>query len=866
MIAGTGVFGHLGRLESAGLIRLARYEPDLEYLFRHVLVQDAAYASLLPGDQRHLHRVVGQAMERLYTGRLDQHAAILARHFQRAGDDRRALDYYTRAGDAALASYANQEAESHYRQALALAPSDSERADLLSAVGEALGRLSRFDQAIETWREGIGLYGDLGDRDGVARLYARSGRTAWYADDAPEGLKLCLEGLEVLGASGPDSIAVTHQSPDVARLIHEAARAHYFAGQLDEALNLCEQALEMAERVGAVDVQADALCTLGILPGQPPDQVLAALNKAVELAESTGLLAIAARAHHNLGVMVRGLLGDDLGGREHFLRAAELGRQRGALAEELFSSVSALDVSLGRGELEVVAEGLEALEDRMGDLPDPESTYLETYGIRAEWLWMHGEWDEAFRLLRACRSQARQRGNLQMRQNFAMSLVKSWLELERAGRVVDWAEAEEAMDEVIEISEHGFGGTVWPFGQLVVLRARQGRLEDAHRVLADVRGMVAEQPTPWNKASLGMAEMEVAAAEERWGGALAAAEEVTSLFASTGVRWFWARVLQDRAEIHVSRGEPADLERAGALLREAQSAFAEMGSPFYAGLVEKRLQYLRAKAYAQALAHGKAAQELAVAGRIQEGLLPTESPYIAGWQLAATLEPARETSGDFYDFIPLPDGTLGIVVADVADKGAGAALYMALSRTLIRTYAADFASEPERALAAANERILAETHTDMFVTVFYGILDPKTGDLTYCNAGHNPPYLLGATAGSEVQSLARSGMALGVVKDVAWERGRVRLAPGDVLILYTDGATEALNAEGEVFGPERLLAVAQASLGQAAHEVQEALLAEIHGFVGDAARSDDLTLMVLARGGAQDWGSSEGPLVVPTLP
>ncbi len=243
----------------------------------------------------------------------------------------------------------------------------------------------------------------------------------------------------------------------------------------------------------------------------------------------------------------------------------------------------------------------------------------------------------------------------------------------------------------------------------------------------------------------------------------------------------------------------------------------------------------------------KVGQELALAGEIQASFLPDELPNMTGWQLTATLEPARETSGDFYDFIPLPNGRLGVLVADVTNKGMGAALYMALSRTLIRTYAAEYDVRPDLALRAANERILKDTHSDLFVTVFYGILDPTSGTLEYCNAGHNPPYLLSAQDRVSVQELGRTGMPLGVFENTAWGQGAARLAPGDVLVLYTDGITEAQDRHEVFFGEKRLLETAQANLGRSAQDIHEALIKEVHEFVGEAPQFDDITLMVVAR-------------------
>jgi sigma-B regulation protein RsbU (phosphoserine phosphatase) len=248
-------------------------------------------------------------------------------------------------------------------------------------------------------------------------------------------------------------------------------------------------------------------------------------------------------------------------------------------------------------------------------------------------------------------------------------------------------------------------------------------------------------------------------------------------------------------------------------------------------------------------ANSRFEQELALAAEIQASFLPSELPKLPGWQLTATLIPARETSGDFYDVIPLSNGRLGLVVADVTDKGTGAALYMALSRTLIRTYAVEFETQPELAFNAAHRRILADTETNQFVTVFYGILDAATGTLTYANAGHNPPYLFSKDGSDAIQELDNTGPPLGLrmFKDVTWEQRTAQLAPGDVLVLYSDGITEAQDDQEEFFEEERLLEVGQASLGRSAQEVQDTILAEVDRFVGDAPQVDDITLMVLAR-------------------
>jgi sigma-B regulation protein RsbU (phosphoserine phosphatase) len=246
-------------------------------------------------------------------------------------------------------------------------------------------------------------------------------------------------------------------------------------------------------------------------------------------------------------------------------------------------------------------------------------------------------------------------------------------------------------------------------------------------------------------------------------------------------------------------------------------------------------------------ANRKMERELALAGEVQASFLPRQLPDIAGWQLSVMLKPARETSGDFYDVNLLPNGRLGILVADVVDKGAGAALFMVLSSSLIRTYAVEYPTQPELALSAVNRRILSDTDANQFVTVFYGILDPATGTLAYCNAGHCPPYLASAQNSEGFQRLIRTGMPLGIFEDETWERDTVQIGPGGVLVLYTDGITEAQDAQGASFGEDRLLKAVSANLGRSAQGIQDAVATEVHRFVGDVPQSDDIVLAVVVR-------------------
>ncbi len=254
--------------------------------------------------------------------------------------------------------------------------------------------------------------------------------------------------------------------------------------------------------------------------------------------------------------------------------------------------------------------------------------------------------------------------------------------------------------------------------------------------------------------------------------------------------------------------------------------------------------------YRAALERQRMERELELAGRIQSTFLPDPDsiPKIPGWQLAVSLESARETSGDFFDLIELPGGKLGFVVADVADKGVGAALYMALSRTYLRAAAlSGMECGPGQTLTTVNRRILEDTHSDQFVTVFYAVLDPTSGELAYANAGHPPALWLPAAANRPVQPLTRTGMALGVMEDEAVGEGSIQMAPGDRLVFYSDGISEAENPQGEQFGIDGLVEQLAGMRGMETKDVQQAIIERVREFTQGAAQMDDITLLVVGR-------------------
>jgi serine phosphatase RsbU (regulator of sigma subunit) len=265
---------------------------------------------------------------------------------------------------------------------------------------------------------------------------------------------------------------------------------------------------------------------------------------------------------------------------------------------------------------------------------------------------------------------------------------------------------------------------------------------------------------------------------------------------------------------------------------------------------------LRVRLFQQELERRKTEQELEFAAKVQAGFLPSQAPQIEGWQMSATLESAKETSGDFFDYVVLPDGRLGVVIADVADKGMGAALFMTLSRTLMRTYAHEHVDQPHLVLHAVNRRMCEDARSDIFVTVLYGVLDPQTGEFAFCNAGHSPPILL--CGDGSLKHLQPGNMALGIFPDIELKAECVCIAPGDTLVLHTDGLTDAQNAEGEFFGMERVRQAIRACTGKAARDVRESLYLSMKEFIAEAPLFDDVTLIVLRREHASVGSESIG--------
>src|SRR4030042_6144365 len=238
-------------------------------------------------------------------------------------------------------------------------------------------------------------------------------------------------------------------------------------------------------------------------------------------------------------------------------------------------------------------------------------------------------------------------------------------------------------------------------------------------------------------------------------------------------------------------------------------------------------------------------RDLQLAREIQATFLPDQLPVVSGWDIGVRWQPARQVGGDFYDILTLDDDRIGFVIADVADKGMPAALFMTLIRTLIRAAAKD-KSSPAAVLKQVNNLLVPDSKHGMFVTIFYGVFSLSTGRVIYANAGHNPPIVKQIDR-EELIELTRTSMSLGIFNDIEVEEREMQLHPGDWMLLYTDGVTEAFSANEEIFGTDRLYKLLLEYQFVSANGLLDRIEGSVNKFIEGTDLSDDMTLTAIYR-------------------
>jgi phosphoserine phosphatase RsbU/P len=237
-------------------------------------------------------------------------------------------------------------------------------------------------------------------------------------------------------------------------------------------------------------------------------------------------------------------------------------------------------------------------------------------------------------------------------------------------------------------------------------------------------------------------------------------------------------------------------------------------------------------------------EELKVASEIQMRLQPVAPPDLKGWNMAAVSFPCREIGGDYYDYIPRRDGKLVLAVGDVSGKGTGAALLMSSVHAAVRAQSQTKSSISE-VMAQTNSYIYENSPSSKYLTLFYSVLDPLTGELAYSNGGHNTPLLMRPSG--EMVKLDVGGLPVGLMPDICYDEDRVQFREGDVLVIYSDGITESVNLEDEEFGETRLIEVVKNNLHRSASGIRDRIEEAVSRFVGKAAAVDDMTVMIIKR-------------------
>ena len=236
-------------------------------------------------------------------------------------------------------------------------------------------------------------------------------------------------------------------------------------------------------------------------------------------------------------------------------------------------------------------------------------------------------------------------------------------------------------------------------------------------------------------------------------------------------------------------------------------------------------------------------QELGVAARMQESILPTSFPEDSRYELHAWMTPARDVGGDFYDFFRLEDDQIGVVMADVSGKGVPAAFFMMVSRTLLKGTAIG-ESDPAKCLLEVNDLLVKENEESMFVTAFYAKFDPVSGAVSFSNAGHNLPFII-KSSGEVEQIDCEPGLVLGIMPGFEYPQGAVQLEPGDTFFFYTDGISEAMDHDGNEFGEDELAEVLEECEGLKAADINRHVVQAVQDHAGDEPQSDDITCLTL---------------------
>jgi tetratricopeptide (TPR) repeat protein len=437
----------LERAERAQLINEIGRSGGGVFTFAHALIPTTLVERMSGLRRRRLYR---QVAETVALRRPDDFEA-LAHYFSEAADEERACAYYGRAGDRALAAFANHDAERHYHHALEFDPPDQEKAPLLAGFGEALARQSRLPEALAALDQTIALYHVLNDSDNLARWYARSARLSWMNGQTAQGLELCRQGLTAVG----DNL----QSAGAVILLHEAARAYFFNGLAEEAYPLVCQALAQAEQMGLGEIEAESLTTLGLMPQVAIAERMVLLTKAITLAENANLPDIAFRAYNNLAntYMTMGELEKAV---TYYQRAAASAQRYGIVNHRIWHLNTKLSLLMLSGRFDEGETLLLELRELVAAHPDAGIVTQQFAINQLRWHRYFGEFESSRAPALSLLQKFQERGELQFVGDIGAFLGEIYLE---SGNLV---EARQVLEQAVAVGENI--PTRWPRTFMVI--------------------------------------------------------------------------------------------------------------------------------------------------------------------------------------------------------------------------------------------------------------------------------------------------------------------------------------------------------------------------------------------------------------
>jgi predicted ATPase/class 3 adenylate cyclase len=548
-----------------------------EYIFKHDVLREVTYDTVLVKDRKVYHRLVADWLLLNSGERLGEYYGLVGEHLQLAGRIEEAMGYFGQAGDQALGNYANAEAQGYYQRALSLDPDANMRVRLLTSLGMVLNRQGMYTQAMEHWGEGMQLCRQQDDVQGLSHLYFLAMRAS-SPRHASLGLQFCQPALELEQRLEASSLK--------AHLLHQIGRTYYFNGLHDQVAAHCQRALAIGERLGDVEVQADTLSTLALLPGLSREQCIQYLEQAERLAERHHLYYILGRASNNLALYL-----DDIpSSLACYLKSAEAHRRRGDIEWELSQLISAATNKAMLGEIEGAHMLLDYVEERLHSASHAEINRESIIEVRSRVQSLQGDWAGAQETVWQAFEIAEQSNDIQRLFYLAGTLLWVLWEVDRFYQQQDWAAVEAVVNKVLGKSVEGLNSAA--YSGLSIVLARQGRIAEAAQLLLEAERQMEEYQRFPNRWFYGCAQIELAIAEKDWDAAVEALVRFVKFAEQTGFRWQHARSLLEWGDVCLARGAVGDLDKARELYQQSLEMFTEMGADGYMQVAAQRLKDL----------------------------------------------------------------------------------------------------------------------------------------------------------------------------------------------------------------------------------------------------------------------------------